>query len=180
MVSSKVSYMSKVWCLVLAVGLMSACGNDKGQVSANTPQESNQQGAYQQDCLQNNGYGCSWDHMPGGFTQFPRNNDGYYNYGQGGGQNSGYYSGYQHNNGGCAMGSSPVYRPGWGMACMPIQNPNQYYQQPWNGGNSMVYCNVLQPSCANGGNCVPMYQANPQYSNQWSNSNYVSWGVCSR
>jgi len=156
---------AKVWFVASFMGfiMLSACGKDNGQqsVTANTPQNST-------DCMSNYGYGCSWSYMPTYWQPYPRDNNGY-------------YAGYQNNNQSCGYGTYPVYRPGWGLACMPIQNPQMYYQQPWgnNGSSYLMYCNALyQNQCPNGGYCVPIYQTNPQYGYQWNTPNYATWGIC--
>jgi hypothetical protein len=146
---------SKVWLagvLLALSGILSGCGKDNGQNSdmANTT-------ATNQACLQNNGYGCSWDSLPYGFNQYPRNHYGYYS-----GQNCGY-------------GNSPIYRQGWGLACAPISNPYSYYQY---NNNYLLYCNALNPRTCPSGVCVPLYQTGYQYAYQWNTPNYATWGVC--
>jgi len=143
-----------------------ACGRDnKKNEEANIPPN---------NCLEMGGYGCSWSNYPTGYQQYPTSNGYYMGYQQG-------YSAYSgYNLGGCPTGSYPIYDSYNGLACIPVQNPQNYYwSYPWGAGNSgyLVHCNPMNPRTCPSGICVPISQINNNYNN-WNDPRYSNYGVC--
>jgi hypothetical protein len=176
---------------VVAVMTLVACGQDGGQdkETANVPQSNNGKNT----CYQNGGYGCSWNALPRGWSQYPRNPQ-YPNYYQNYTPNYG----WQQNN---SFQCPPVYQwgrwvqqtavRGWNgaLACAPIQQNQNLYRDNSMGGQVAQACDMslndpqtgANQWCPNYGPCggLPNYAPNTRAARVWQqDGNAQQQGLC--